>query len=120
MRCLKSVISPISRLRCCIWTEGIKFISNYTNIYDDRYIPTELNGIYLINFDLVDSDILKARMNSDETALSDYVRENPDKLFIAPKRKSPVIDSETTRFFLQLKTASWHWCRLNGCYLTAY
>ena len=69
-------------------SEGIKFINNYTKISNYRCIPTELNGINLINFDYLNRNALKTLMNGEETALSDYARDNADKLFIAPEKKA--------------------------------
>ena len=70
-------------------SENVKFINNYKVIRNYQNIPSELNGIYLIKFDFLNRDTLKNLMNGEETALRDYVRDNSDKLFIAPETSSP-------------------------------
>ena len=69
-------------------SEDIKFINNFTKIDDERSLPSELRGIYLINFDNVNREALKMLIDGEETALNQYARDNVDKLFIAPETGS--------------------------------
>ena len=66
-------------------SEDIKFINNFTKIDDESSLPSELSGIYLINFDNVDREALKTLIDCEETALGQYARENPDKLVVSPE-----------------------------------